>query len=92
MPDTSKLVTVPVGRLGIVPMASCSAMGEKVNQYLVKWRRERSTPGNSDIHFNGYERDDYIIKSECPRFSSGEAKGTLKESIRGTDLYILGAE
>ena len=89
MPDTSKLVTVPVGRLGIVPMASCSAMGEKVNQYLVKWRRERSTPGNSDIHFNGYERDDYIIKSECPRFSSGEAKGTLKESIRGTDLYIL---
>ena len=89
MPDTSKLVTVPVGRLGIVPMASCSAMGEKVNQYLVKWRRERSTPGNADIHFNGYERDDYIIKSECPRFSSGEAKGTLKESIRGTDLYIL---
>ena len=89
MPDTSKLVTVPVGRLGIIPMASCKEMGERVDQYLVKWRKERSTPGNADIHFNGYERDSYIIHSECPRFASGEAKGTLKESIRGTDLYIL---
>ena len=63
MPDTSKLVTVPVGRLGIIPMASCKEMGERVDQYLVKWRKERSTPGNADIHFNGYERDSYIIHS-----------------------------
>ena len=89
MPDTSKLVTVPVGRLGIIPMASCKEMGEKVDQYIARWRKERSTPGNADIHFNGYERDSYIIHSECPRFASGEAKGMLKESVRGTDLYIL---
>lgn len=89
MPDTSKLVTVPVGRLGIIPMASCKEMGEKVDQYIARWRKERSTPGNEDIHFNGYERDSYIIHSECPRFASGEAKGMLKESVRGTDLYIL---
>ncbi len=89
MPDTSKLVTVPVGRLGIVPLASCKTMGERVDQYLVKWRKDRSTPGNADIHFNGYERDTYIIGSECPRFASGEAKGTLKESVRGADLYFL---
>ncbi len=89
MPDSSKLVTVPVGRLGIIPMASCKEMGERVDQYLVRWRRERSKPDNTDIHFTGYEKDSYIIKSECPRFSSGEAKGTIKESVRGTDLYIL---
>ncbi len=89
MPDTSKLVTLPVGRLGIIPMASCKAMGERIDQYLVRWRKERSTPDKMDIHFNGYERDTYIIRSCCPRFASGEAKGTLQESVRGTDLYIL---
>ena len=57
MPDTRKLVTGPVGRLGIIPLASCMEMGERIDQYLVKWRKERSMPGNADIHFNGYERD-----------------------------------
>ena len=89
MPDSSKLITVPVGRLGIIPMKSCEALGEKVDNYLVRWRQERSKPENTDLHFNGYERDTYIVKSECPRFASGEAKGTIKESVRGTDLYIL---
>ena len=89
MPDASKLITVPVGRLGIIPMKSCEELGKKVDNYLVKWRKERSKPENTDLHFNGYERDTYIVKSECPRFASGEAKGTIKESVRGTDLYIL---
>jgi len=89
MPDSSKLITVPVGRLGIIPMKSCEALGQKVDNYLVRWRQERSKPENTDLHFNGYERDTYIVKSECPRFASGEAKGTIKESVRGTDLYIL---
>ena len=89
MPDSSKLVTVPVGRLGIIPMASCKPMGEKIDKYLVRWRRERSTPGATDIHFTGYEKDSFIVKSECPRFASGEAKGTIGESVRGADLYIL---
>ncbi|MCR4838801.1 MAG: ribose-phosphate pyrophosphokinase [Eubacterium sp.] len=89
MPDSSKLITLPVGRLGIIPMKSCEELGKKVDSYLVKWRHERSKPENMDLHFNGYERDTYIVKSECPRFASGEAKGTIKESVRGTDLYIL---
>ena len=89
MPDASKLITVPVGRLGIIPMKSCEELGKKVDEYLVRWRKERSQPGESDLHFYGYERDTYIVKSECPRFASGEAKGTIKESVRGTDLYIL---
>ena len=29
------------------------------------------------------------MDTECPRFSSGDAKGLIKSSIRGDDLYIL---
>ena len=39
--DTLK--TLPVGRLGIIPLKSCQAMGQKVNDYIVKWRKEQIT-------------------------------------------------
>ena len=34
-------------------------------------------------------RDSYILKAKVPRFGSGEAKGMILESVRGTDLYLL---
>lgn len=89
MPDDSKLETIPVGRLGIIAMESCTDLGSKVDQYLVKWRAARQNEHKSTIAFHGYERDSYLIDSSCPRFGSGEAKGVIRESVRGTDLYIL---
>ena len=41
------------------------------------------------IAFAGYQRDSYILKAKVPRFGSGEAKGMILESVRGTDLYLL---
>jgi len=35
------------------------------------------------------ERQDFLIKVSCPRFGNGEAKGMIRESIRGYDMYIL---
>ena len=49
MPDASKLVTVPVGKLGIIPLQSCTSLGDKVNQYLVKWRKERNLNDNNFV-------------------------------------------
>ena len=43
----------------------------------------------SSIHFEGYQSDNYIIDTKCSRFGSGEAKGTINESVRGKDLYLL---
>ena len=31
----------------------------------------------------------YILKSQTPRFGSGEGKGVINESVRGDDIYIL---
>ena len=89
MPEESNFDTIPVGRLGIVALESCEELGEKVNNYLVKWRDERKNEHKTTIAFNGYERDNYLISHACPRFGSGESKGIIKESVRGTDLYIL---
>ena len=89
MPDDSKLETIPVGRLGIIALESCTELGNKVDNYLVRWRAERQNEHKSTIAFHGYERDSYLIESSCPRFGSGEAKGVIRESVRGTDLYIL---
>ena len=42
-----------------------------------------------DGDFIGYCRDTYLLKASCPRFGDGEAKGTLKETVRGHDVFIL---
>lgn len=89
MPDSSHLINIPVGKLGIISLASSEKLGERVDSYLAKWRAERHNEHKDSITFSGYEKDSYLIKSECPRFGSGEAKGMLKESVRGTDLYLL---
>lgn len=83
------LETIPVGSLGIIPMNGCSSLGEKVDYYLVKWRGERENEHKGSLAFTGYERPSYIIGAEVPRFGTGEAKGVIKQSVRGDDLYIM---
>ena len=83
--------TLPIGRLGLIPLNSSAALGKKVDDYLVSWRKGR---GNEFAEkyvaaYEGYERDSYIIQSQVPRFGSGEAKGIINESVRGDDIYIL---
>ena len=81
--------TIPVGPLGLIPLKSCTGLGKKVDDYLVEWRRERESEHKSTIAFSGYQRDSYILEANTPRFGSGERKGTIEESVRGDDLYIM---
>lgn len=83
------LDNIPIGALGIIALDGCQEMGNKVNDYLVKWRREDGHIHKNDVVFNGYERDTYLINAKVPRFGSGEAKGILGESVRGKDLYLM---
>lgn len=83
------LENIPVGSLGLIPVVGCEELGSKVNDYLVKWRKESAHEHKDDIAFSGYERDTYIIDTKVPRFGSGEAKGIINESVRGKDLYLM---
>ncbi len=87
--EMTNLETIPVGSLGIIPLEGCKSLGEKVNNYLVDWRTQRENEHHDSLAFAGYQRDSYILQTKVPRFGSGEAKGVILESVRGTDLYIL---
>ena len=87
--DERHTATNPYGTLGIIPLKSCSAMGEKVDEYLVNWREQREHENQSNLAFSGYKRDSYVVSASTPRFGSGEGKGVLNDSVRGYDLYIM---
>lgn len=61
------------GKIGLVVLNSAEKIGIRVDQILSEWR--------GGEHF--------LIPAECPRFSSGEGKCIMKESVRDRDIYIL---
>ena len=87
--EKRNLNSIPVGSLGMIPLDNCKPLGEKIDQYLVKWRTERESEHKESLAFAGYQRGSYILKAKVPRFGSGEGKGVVQESVRGYDLYIM---
>ncbi len=66
------------------PLALLAAPGseelcKKIDFYLTKWYNE----DNED------KVDTFMVTLGCPRFSTGDGKGVIKESIRGMDVYIV---
>ena len=86
MSDIDKNLTIPVGPLGIIALESSKGMAKMVNDYLVKWRKEREHVHSDNITFSEYSRDSFLLEADCPRFGTGEAKGVIKDSVRGDDL------
>lgn len=62
--------------LSVIGMRGCENFCSQVDYYLKEWRRHG-------------EDKTFLVNAECPRFSSGEGKGLLHESMRGHDLYIV---
>ena len=83
------LDNIPAGPLGIIAIDGCQDMGNRVNDYLVKWRNEGENPFKNDLEVPGYQKDSFLINAKVPRFGSGEAKALIEESVRGKDLYLI---
>jgi len=66
---------VAVGDLGIILLNGSRKFGELVDEDIVAMRRG--------------ENKTYIIHIEDIRFSNGEGKIVLKETVRGKDIYII---
>ncbi|MDD5986482.1 MAG: ribose-phosphate pyrophosphokinase [Eubacteriales bacterium] len=62
------------GEIGIAATEGAIELAQKVDYYLQTWSGKDST---------------FIVDSQCPRFSSGDAKGLINETVRGRDLYIF---
>lgn len=67
-----------VAPIGLIAMRGTEELAARINKYLIRWADRNGRP----IH-------DFLIENECPRFSSGDAKGLIKSTVRGKDLFIL---
>ena len=81
--------TLPVAPLKIVAMESCRELGQKVNDFIVSFRENTVSEASVSSLYVNYRSNNYLVDCCCPRFGSGEAKGVLRETIRGTDLFIM---
>ena len=83
------LKSIPVGPLGIIAMSGCEEMGRKIDGWLKKWNSLQEAQDREFYTIPGMDRDSFLVKAYCPRFSTGESKGVIKDSVRGYDIYIL---
>jgi len=67
-----------VAPLKIIALEGASELAHKVDYYLVNWARGA-----------GWDIDTFLLPAECPRFTSGEAKGIIYDSVRGDDLFVF---
>ncbi len=66
----------PYGDLALICMKGCEEIAAKVDYYLLQWR---GTP----------DEKTFVIKPNCPRFGTGEAKAVFPHTARGLDAYII---
>ncbi len=71
------------GPLGLIALPGCEALADRVDRYLAERRRD-----SHSIQAE-YSRETYRIQADLPRFGTGEAKGVLRTTVRGYDLFIM---
>ena len=67
-----------VAPIGLIAMRGTEELAARINGYLTRWADR-----------NGRPQREFMIEAECPRFASGDAKGLIKSTVRGKDLFIL---
>ena len=84
--------SLPVAPLKIAALESIKPFAQKVNDHIVRFRRndtEELLRRKADLHYRGYDVDSYLLDCTCSRFGSGEAKAVINESVRGADIFIM---
>ncbi len=90
MSETNQFDNIlPIAPLKIAALESSMYFAEKVDRYLVDFRKTANMQHRDNIYFQEYAQDSYLVKCSCPRFGTGEAKGGLGESVRGSDLFVI---
>lgn len=76
--------------VGLISLSGTVDLVEAVNTHLISRRIQYLQEKNFGLQPEyGLIRSDYRIPTETVRFSSGEAKGVIKSSVRGHDLYLF---
>lgn len=62
-------------QIGLIIMQGAEELGHHVEDWLKQWL--------------GVSREELLIEHSCPRFTTGEGKAQLCQSVRGRDIYIV---
>ena len=78
------------GPIGLIAMPGSRHLVDQINQHLYQRRLEYLEANAAWLSTHpGFIRDTYVIETNCIRFSSGEGKATLGNTVRGHDIYIV---
>ena len=83
---------LPVAPLKIAALESCKELAKKVDEYIVSFRQndiKELEKRQENLHYRGYDAASYLMDIACPRFGTGEAKGVINESARGSDIFVM---
>ena len=89
MTDNHK-IQIPIAPLKIAYLSGSHEMAKAVDNSLVKTRRAISGRIKETSSLSGYIEPTYLIDAHYTRFGTGEGKVRINDSVRGTDLFILG--
>ena len=64
--------------LALIACPGAEEITKLLDNHLIGWAKEA-----------GIDKETFIIPCECPRFQSGDAKGLVKKSTRGHDVFIV---
>ena len=67
-----------VAHLSLIACPGAETLTHLIDEHLKAWAREV-----------GIEKETFIIDCDCPRFQSGDAKGLVKASVRGDDIFFV---
>ena len=70
---------LPAAPLAIIALPGAEELAQKVDKYLVDWYRKDNEVTHSS----------FIVPTNFPRFTSGDGKAMVLDSVRGKDLYIM---
>ena len=64
--------------LALIACPGAEELANLIDRHLVNWGKEV-----------GIQKDTFIVPCDCPRFQSGDAKGLVRESVRGHDVFLI---
>ncbi len=77
----------PIAPLKLIALPGCENRAYIINEYLKEFQKEylEQYPEKRSHYHSG----SFLADCTLDRFGTGEGKGTINESIRGKDLYLL---
>ncbi len=81
-PDFSVFGETPSAPIALIATPGAEELTNLIDKRLIALYKE-SHLGKK------LKTDTFILRSDCPRFTNGDAKGLIYETVRGKDLYII---